>query len=223
MLQLQAFFCVAQVEDGSELVQCSQALSILGDIVTIDSISKRDNELEGGEESPSSSASCSGTLAPASSLSPRRSISGVPPLCSMEETTMHLSKIFFLAEWPAHITSQNAPVEDVLVAFLDDSTPLSDSQQVDNMIKVSIQRLVSLSENLEGRKVLVNVLNQFRSKQVNVGVGFKLLAAVLWGLLTKCKSSNDVHNGKVVMMLSQVLNITNIFRHINCFLIADIL
>jgi hypothetical protein len=37
-----------------------------------------------------------------------------------------------------------------------------------------------------------------------VGIGFSLLGAVLWNLLTECRVANDVHNGKIVMILSQV-------------------
>ena len=203
------------MEDSGELVLCSQALSILGDIVTIDTLAKRDSEIEEAtvsEERPSSTtlaSNSSNNKAPTNPNVARRASTGtMPALCSMEETTMHLSKIFFLAEWPTHIISPEAAVEDILATFLgDESQNFNENENIqdtDKHLKTSIQRLVQLSDNLEGRKVLVNVLNQFRSKQVNVGIGFKLLAAVLWGLLTKCKSANDVHNGKIVMILSQV-------------------
>lgn len=181
-------------------MQCSQALSILGDIVTIDKISKLESELEASDERASLS-SASGNSAPSNPFARRVSSGTVPSLCSMEETTMLLSRIFFMTEWPSRIVAPAASVEDVLAAFLEE--PPADPSE-DSALRTCIQRLVQLSENLEGRKVLVNVLNQFRSKQVDVGVGFKLLAAVLWSLLTKCKSANDVHNGKIVMMLSQV-------------------
>ena len=175
------------------MIQCSRALSILGDIVTIDKISKKDNEMEANDDGLSQ---------------PRlvRRVSGGtdPAICTMEETTMHLSKIFYLTEWPHEIIAQDATVEDVLNAFLA-NIELADNEQNSGVIlRNSVQKLVKLSDKLEGRKILVTVLNQFRSKQVNVGAGFKILAAVLWSLLTKCKNSNDVHNGKVVMMLSQV-------------------
>ncbi|CAE7662112.1 unnamed protein product, partial [Symbiodinium microadriaticum] len=38
---------------------------------------------------------------------------------------------------------------------------------------------------------------------VDVGIGFPLLGAVLWSLLSECRIANDVHNGKIVMILSQ--------------------
>ena len=173
--------------------------------------------MEAGEERASSSSSSSlssaspsdANKAPPNPLARRTSVGIAPPLCSIEETTMHLSKIFFLSEWPVDIAPREASVDELLEALHDSSTP-PDTHSAGGILKTSIQRLLQLSENLEGRKVLVNVLNQFRSKQVNVGVGFKLLAAVLWGLLTKCKSSNDVHNGKIVMILSQVCEIESV-------------
>jgi hypothetical protein len=69
---------------------------------------------------------------------------------------------------------------------------------------MTIRQLCQLCETTEGRKLFVNVLNQYRSKQVEVGLGFPLLGAVVWFLLTKCLQVNDVHNAKIVMILSQV-------------------
>lgn len=36
-----------------------------------------------------------------------------------------------------------------------------------------------------------------------MGIGFSLLGAVLWHLLSECRTANDVHNGKIIMILSQ--------------------
>lgn len=41
--------------------------------------------------------------------------------------------------------------------------------------------------------------------QVEVGPGWLALGRVLWKLLDNCKIENDVHNAKIVMMLSQVI------------------
>ena len=176
-------------------MQCSQALGILGDIVTIDNISKKETEIEASENP---------NVPQTPSMGRRVSSGTVPSLCSMEETTIHLSRIFSMTEWPIEVVPAESSVEDILAAFEEGILSPTDANNEDSVLKLSVQRLIQLGENLEGRKVLVNVLNQFRSKQVNVGVGFKLLAAVLWSLLTKCKNSNDVHNGKIVMILSQV-------------------
>lgn len=37
-----------------------------------------------------------------------------------------------------------------------------------------------------------------------MGPGWLALGKVLWKLLDNCKTENDVHNAKIVMMLSQV-------------------
>lgn len=54
-----------------------------------------------------------------------------------------------------------------------------------------------------GRDAFILELNQFRSKNVELGEGFPALGAVLWDLLDHCREDNDVHSAKVIMMLSQ--------------------
>jgi hypothetical protein len=83
----------------------------------------------------------------------------------------------------------------------------SDSNQTTanlDEVESSIFQLCHLCDSTEGRKLFVNVLNQFRSKKVEVGLGFAALGAVVWYLLTKCLHVNDVHNAKIIMILSQV-------------------
>jgi hypothetical protein len=98
-------------------------------------------------------------------------------------------------------------------ALVDGSSPSPNSSgemtdtvetSVGTSIGSTISQLCQLCDTTEGRKLFVNVLNQFRSKQVEVGLGFSLLGAVVWYLLTKCLHVNDVHNAKIVMILSQV-------------------
>jgi hypothetical protein len=54
------------------------------------------------------------------------------------------------------------------------------------------------------RMIFITELNKYRSKKVDVGVGFMALGAVLWAVLMQCQASNDVHSAKVIMMLIQV-------------------
>lgn len=67
----------------------------------------------------------------------------------------------------------------------------------------SINWLARLVKSQPGRDMFMTVLNQFRSRKVNVGDGFSSLGAVLWEALDCCFASNDVHTAKVIMMLSQ--------------------
>jgi hypothetical protein len=67
----------------------------------------------------------------------------------------------------------------------------------------SITWLARFLKTQNGRDVFVTVLNQFRSRKVDVGSGFTSLGAVLWEALDSCTGSNDVHTAKVIMMLSQ--------------------
>eukprot|EP00602_Paraphysomonas_sp_CaronLab_P002722 CAMPEP_0185022944 /NCGR_PEP_ID=MMETSP1103-20130426/5650_1 /TAXON_ID=36769 /ORGANISM="Paraphysomonas bandaiensis, Strain Caron Lab Isolate" /LENGTH=719 /DNA_ID=CAMNT_0027555273 /DNA_START=206 /DNA_END=2365 /DNA_ORIENTATION=+ len=215
-------------DEKGELVLCSQALSIL-DVHVLD---KQNQELAADIPSFSMGKPLPGPQPAPAEFPMEESIeppsvpirSTSPSLCSMEETTMHLSKIFFLAEWPAEIPKDATPAQivgmhadkDINHDNIQSSGSSSDGSQENNQrpatrksfsaseeLKYAMSRLIAMSSTLDGRKLLVNVLNQFRSKKVDVGIGFKLLGAVLWSLLNKCRTSNDVHNGKIVMILSQ--------------------
>lgn len=67
----------------------------------------------------------------------------------------------------------------------------------------SINVLAKIVKTQSGRDAFVTVLNQFRSRKVDVGLGFTALGAVLWEALSCCAAANDVHTAKIVMMLSQ--------------------
>ena len=59
-------------------------------------------------------------------------------------------------------------------------------------------------ETKEGRDTFTVELNQLRSRQVELPTeGFNALASVLWAALTMCSGHNDIHNAKIIMMLSQ--------------------
>ena len=67
----------------------------------------------------------------------------------------------------------------------------------------SINVLAKIVKTQSGRHAFVTVLNQFRSRKVDVGLGFTALGAIVWETLTCCAANNDVHTAKIVMMLSQ--------------------
>jgi hypothetical protein len=79
-------------------------------------------------------------------------------------------------------SSATALVESPSIDFLSTS-PLS-PLDIDptEAVEMTIRQLCQLCETAEGRKLFVNVLNQYRSKQVEVGLGFPLLGAVVWVL-----------------------------------------
>eukprot|EP01038_Epipyxis_sp_PR26KG_P012593 gene12593-16887_t len=90
-----------------------------------------------------------------------------------------------------------------------DFASLSTSIEWNNLKKFSpdVERAVDwicqAVRTQHGRDLFTAELNQFRSKKVDVGDGFDALAAVLWTTLNYCLHSNDIHNAKVIMMLSQ--------------------
>lgn len=67
----------------------------------------------------------------------------------------------------------------------------------------SINWLSSLVQSQPGRELFVTVLNQFRSKRVDVGGSFSTLGAVLWEALDACAAANDVHTAKVSALALQ--------------------
>ena len=164
------------------LVLCSQALSILGDVSILD---RQNQELQSHlDEAPLPAPprypmeEGGATSAGKSKNKPKAASSAVvvppPPkvVLSMEETTMHLSQIFFLSEWPSDISPDASPVElldTLLPEQRDRSTGDNDEEQgteSHHELREAFRRLTAMKTSLEGRKVLVNVLNQFRSKKV---------------------------------------------------------
>jgi len=67
----------------------------------------------------------------------------------------------------------------------------------------AVNDIIEIVETDEGRSAFVACLNQFRSKQVNVGISFGWLGAVLWTVLDFCHGYNDIHSAKIIMMLAQ--------------------
>jgi len=60
-----------------------------------------------------------------------------------------------------------------------------------------------------GRDTFATVLNQFRSRKVDVGDAYHALGAVLWQCLDHCADAVDIHTSKVIMMLSQTFYCMN--------------
>jgi len=67
----------------------------------------------------------------------------------------------------------------------------------------AVKILSNVVETQYGRTAFVSVLNQFRSKKVDLGEGFAALGQVLTHTLDICLDNNDVHTAKIIMMLSQ--------------------
>jgi hypothetical protein len=165
------------------LVLCSQALSILGDVNILE---RQNQELQmnsdtgGGAPLPAPPRfpmEEGGQVAP---VNKRPSTSPPEPkvvAVSMEETTMHFSKVFFLAEWPEGVSRAATPVELLDIFLCDERLPGEDEATTD--LRTALQRLSAMKGSLEGRKMLVNVLNQFRSKQVGLGLLCMWLLSIL--------------------------------------------
>jgi hypothetical protein len=67
----------------------------------------------------------------------------------------------------------------------------------------AVKSLCTFVETQYGRSAFITVLNQFRSKKVELGEGFTALGQVLSHTLDICMDTNDVHTAKIIMMLSQ--------------------
>ena len=85
--------------------------------------------------------------------------------------------------------------------FYMDETNTSGVEAADEAVK-SLEDLVT---SQEGRDTFINGLNQFRSRKVDVGIGYERLGQVLWKTLDECSNGehNDVRSAKIIMMLSQ--------------------
>lgn len=196
---------IGEYSNQGELLLQSQALSILGDIHILD---RQHQEMRNtmGESNPFDE--------------PEKLEGGST---QMDQTHEYFSRIFYLSDWNVRGTVPNSTPSEILSSLKikavtqrgsltqqtdDNGTDQSTSLPVNNdfnEIEEAIYKLCQLCDTTEGRKLFVNVLNQFRSKKVEVGLGFSLLGAVVWYLLTKCLHVNDVHNAKIIMILSQVL------------------
>ena len=116
-------------------------------------------------------------------------------------------KIFYL---PVPVTAED---EESLNKSTGLNCPVGVEDYGTNLCSSEISALQSASVSKSGRTILVLVLNQFRSKKVEVGPGWTALGKVLWSLLENCHRDNDVHNAKIVMMLSQVIESLFLFIH----------
>ena len=83
------------------------------------------------------------------------------------------------------------------------NTQLPDDSAYSVPLIEAVNEIADAVESNAGRDVFVTCLNQFRSRQVNVGISFGWLGAVLWTALDWCHSCSDIHSAKIIMMLSQ--------------------
>ena len=72
----------------------------------------------------------------------------------------------------------------------------------------AIETLKQHAQLAEGREIIVNGLNQFRSRKVNVDTCFKAVGKLLWEMLDVAFEAGDTRCARVIMMLSQTF-----YRH----------
>ena len=72
--------------------------------------------------------------------------------------------------------------------------------------EAAVEKIRGDMDSKEGREIIVNALNQYRSRKVNVGAGFIALGKLLWYLLDSAFQDNDTRCARVVMMLSQTFH-----------------
>lgn len=105
--------------------------------------------------------------------------------------------------------SLNSSKTDSQKATSQKSVTSSNSQKstVENTYPAHIQsavtELCNLLQTTFGRDKFAQGLNQFRSRKVELSVGFEPLGDVLYHALSLCEVHHDVHCAKVIMMLSQ--------------------
>jgi hypothetical protein len=75
--------------------------------------------------------------------------------------------------------------------------------EANRALSEAVEWLVTAVQTKRGRDSFITELNQFRSRKVELGGGFDALGVVLWKTLSFCQDQNDVHNSKIIMMLSQ--------------------
>lgn len=93
----------------------------------------------------------------------------------------------------------------MLNATLEEKASKSYAESVEN----SVCWLSDCVRSQYGRDSFVTVLNQFRSRKVDVGDAYRALGAVLWQCLDHCADAVDIHTSKVIMMLSQTFYCLN--------------
>jgi hypothetical protein len=136
-----------------------------------------------------------------------------------EQVTKHLTRLFYASEdeWHDRPDSMNLPGKmNVLQLAKDRTSPMPvDEAGAKQLITESINWLGENVRSQIGRDAFITVLNQFRSRKVDVGSGFSALGTVLWTTLDMCAQQNDVHSASVIMMLSQVFESGQPFTYVD--------
>lgn len=122
-----------------------------------------------------------------------------------EQVGRHLTRLFYSTadDWTDRPDSLNMHSLNVLQWAKDRPHP-PDEATMQQMVTESVTWLGEAVRSQVGRDAFITVLNQFRSRKVDVGAGFTSLGTVLWTTLDMCQQQNDVHSASVIMMLSQV-------------------
>ena len=143
-------------DDRRGLVLCSQALRMLGDVTA-----------GGGGQGEGEGGTGEGTVKTLKAASPPPPEEGP----GLELTTMYLSQIFFLSEWPGDLSADTGPKEllDELIGDTGGGGAEDERQGSSHVeLREAMCRLSAMTASQDGRRMLVHVLNQFRSKQVRV-------------------------------------------------------
>ena len=72
-----------------------------------------------------------------------------------------------------------------------------------NGYKDAVTMLSNIVKSEQGRGIFTTVLNQFRSKKVDISNSFDALGSILLITLDNCMEFQDIHSATLIMMLSQ--------------------
>ena len=190
-------FITTHKNEGSPLILLSQALCTLSDIMPVEgSISTSSSPIAVATPSkdlgtvPSAYASSS-----SSSSNSKMKIEDAPLITDINT---HLNIIFYSRQF-----DDNSEEELPRELQPDRNQFLRRRNSLVSNFTNAVKSLSSLVETQYGRSAFITVLNQFRSKKVELGEGFIALGQVLSHTLDICLDTNDVHTAKIIMMLSQ--------------------
>jgi len=191
-------FITTHKNEGSPLILLSQALCTLSDVIPVE-----------GPPSPSPNPIAVATPTKENPSMPTAyasssSVQASTTKTKMEDTPLvadinnHLNIIFYSRQF-------DDSTEDELPRELqqDVNQFLRRRNSLVSNFSNAVKTLSNIVETQYGRTAFVGVLNQFRSKKVDIGEGFTALGQVLSHTLDICLDTNDVHTAKIIMMLSQ--------------------
>jgi hypothetical protein len=199
------------------LVQSSQALSIIDDIMFVGKDKERE-EAEAGSQSSSISSSQQST--DEEEEEKKKKPEEATPDNMHTEIEAQLRELFAainggvggtvtpeeygLSRLDALPAGNNGPQDAIHYAHNFALSASLEQKAVPFYVEKAVVKLGTLVKEQRGRDVFATVLNQYRSKKCDVGHGYAALNALMWQTLDECADPpHDVHTAKVIMMLSQ--------------------